>query len=102
MLEMRELLFDQDPSVHHPACVYFRKALAIDKHPPLELVYSCGAIPRLVELLERSCDDIQYECAWSLTNMACGEKHHLEAMLETGIVPLAMNIMVASSSDDVR
>jgi hypothetical protein len=102
MLEMKAVLFDPNPAVHKTACVYFRKALAIDKHPPLELVYTCEVIPRLADLMEKSAPDIQYECAWCLTNMACGEKLHLEALLEVGVVPAALNIMNASSRDDVR
>ena len=102
MVEMKAVLFHSDPSLHFPACVYFRKALAIDKHPPLELVYTCAVIPRLAELLAQSTPNIQYECSWCLTNMACGERHHVEALLEANIVPLALNLMVGSSNDDVR
>jgi hypothetical protein len=102
MVEMKAVLFHPDPSVHLPACIYFRKALAIDKYPPLELVYQCSAIPRLVELLANSRPNIQYECAWCLTNMACGERHHIEALLEAGVIPLALHLMITSSGDDVR
>jgi hypothetical protein len=102
MLEMRTALYDPDPTVHFPACVYFRKSLAIDQHPPLDLVHACGVVPRLVELLSQSLHNIQYECAWFLTNMACGKKHILEDLLATNLVPIALKLMVSSSNEDVR
>jgi hypothetical protein len=47
-------------------------------------------------------NNIQYECAWCLTNMACGEKHHVQALLDAGLVELALELMVVSDRDDVR
>lgn len=102
MLEMAGCLSHADPSVHLPACVFFRKILAIEKHPPLQLVLASGAVSLLIEILSHGGESAQYECAWCLTNLACGDKNLLESLLESNIVPTALTLIVSSANDDVR
>lgn len=65
---------------------YFRRILAVDKHPPLDIVMEHPMIvPTLIRFLSRTDSmQLQLEAAWSITNIACGERRHVTCLLEHG------------------
>lgn len=63
--------------------IYFQ-----DKFPPLDLVVESGVvIPTLVRYLSRyDAPLLQTECAWSITNIACGEARHIKCLVDNGAI----------------
>ena len=85
------------------ALVFFRKLLAQERHPPVELVVSSGIVPRLVEFLGIGCDErLQFEAAWAATNIACAELRFARVMVEANVIPALVNLMAMSESERVR
>lgn len=90
-LQVLEILPKKAQQLHSPdlkarleAVVYFRKILAADKNPPLDVVVQNGQIvPALVAFLGvEGQSQMQFEAAWSLTNIACGNEVHVCHMVD--------------------
>ena len=59
-------------------------------------------LPRMIDLLANSTSsDVKFEIAWGLTNMACGEYQHAQAVVHSGAVPVLVGLML-HSVDKVR
>lgn len=85
------------------AAIYFRKVLAIDKFPPVDLVVEAGVVPRLVQLLGRhDVPNLQMEAAWAITNIACAEVEHAKLLIDNGAIPLLIGLMANSKDEKVR
>jgi uncharacterized membrane protein YgcG len=74
------------PQEQVEAATFFRRILAADKQPPLDVVIDTGTVvPALVRFLSRTdTPALQLEAAWSLTNIACGEARHVSYLLHVG------------------
>lgn len=83
-----ELLRSPDVSKQLDAAVYFRRILAADKFPPLDLVVETQlVIPTLIQYLSRTDTlQLQIESAWCLTNIACGEARHIHCLVQHGAI----------------
>lgn len=58
----------------HETTKAFRRLLAIEKNPPVREVIESGAVPFLVQFLVMTDhDDLVFEAAWALTNIASTE-----------------------------
>ena len=70
-----------------------RKLLS-GKHPPIQEVIDAGVVPFLVSLLD---DDyypqLQYECAWGLTNIASGTRQQCKSVIDRGAVPKFLRLL---------
>jgi len=82
---------------------YFRKILAIAKNPPIGEVVQSGAVPHIISLLAPEGDvGLQFEAAWCITNIACGEHRFVRNMYECSVVPALVSLIAYSQHDKVR
>ena len=91
-----------DPAVQTDCTTQFRRLLSIEKNPPIQEVIDSGVVPRFVEFLNR--DDnpaLQFEMAWTLTNIASGTSEHTKVVMEVQAVPIFVRLLM-SPNDDVR
>lgn len=99
--QMAKDLLSDDPEAQHVAITSIRKLLSIELNPPIQAFIDTGVVPRIVELL--SCHEhpeVQFECAWALTNIASGTAEHVDVVVQSGALPLFVECL-SSNNDDV-
>ena len=68
---------------------------------PINEVILSGAVPRLVELLSRDdCPKLQFEAAWTLTNITGGTTDHVKTVVDANAVPSLVRL-IGSKDEDV-
>ena len=79
----------------------FRKILSVEHEPPVEAVLECGIMPILVQLLSTSdgekSEDIQFESAWALTNVA--STSHTRTVVEHGALSPLIQMLMSGNAD---
>jgi len=82
---------------------YFRKVLAIPKNPPIAEVMHAGVMPRIISFLTLGVDPLlQFEAAWCVTNIACGEYRYIIYLMENGVLQALVSLITNTQSDKVR
>eukprot|EP01111_Echinosteliopsis_oligospora_P015695 TRINITY_DN6282_c0_g1_i2.p1 TRINITY_DN6282_c0_g1~~TRINITY_DN6282_c0_g1_i2.p1 ORF type:complete len:354 (-),score=85.74 TRINITY_DN6282_c0_g1_i2:550-1611(-) len=95
-------LHSTDPLEQIAATNAFRRLLSIENSPPIEEVIAAGVVPIFVSFLHNdNYPQLQFEAAWSLTNIASGSPEQTRVVIERGAVPIFVHLM-NSPSDDVR
>ena len=85
---------------------WFRMYLSKDCNPPIQEVIECGVVPRFVQLLSGQVnappdvqDKIVLQAAWALTNIAAGEHNHALCVVESGSIPIFVNLLEHPNAD---
>ncbi|VDM33883.1 unnamed protein product [Hydatigera taeniaeformis] len=76
-----------------------RKTLSKLRNPPIDEFFERGAHKILVKLLDSESDEMIFEAAWALTNIASGDSYHTGGVVEAGAVPKLIRLLHHS---DVR
>ncbi|XP_068621894.1 importin subunit alpha-1-like [Battus philenor] len=65
-----------------------RRILSQEKNPPITMMVTAGVIKPLVQALDRDdCQDLQFEAAWAITNIASGSHDHTMSVVDGGAIP---------------
>merc|ERR1719428_2357215 len=71
-----------------------RKQLSRAKSPPIQEAINAGVCPLAVQFL--ACTDnpkLQFEASWVLTNIASGESHQTQAVVDAGGIPAFLEVL---------
>lgn len=79
------------------ALKWFRHELSRETSPPLEQVVATGVTPLFVQFMESHPQlRVRMEAAWCLTNIASGDSRMIDAVVDAGSIPAAIQIMKAA------
>jgi HEAT repeat protein len=85
--------YSTDLAVVHEAALRVRDLMAVDKNPPTDELIAHNVIPALMHALNLPKADIQFEAAWSLTNIASGKPEHTRAVVDGGAIPVLVRLL---------
>lgn len=99
-LKCTQISASNDIQLQLEAVVYFRRILAAGKSPPLDLLFQNeGVVITMIAFLSRfDQPKLQFESAWCITNVACGEPHQLSILVAHNIIP-SLSTLIANSGD---
>ncbi|OMJ83499.1 hypothetical protein SteCoe_15530 [Stentor coeruleus] len=100
--ELLEAMHSPLEEKHLFAAQGFRKILSLEHNPPIQELIDTGILPYLIEWIQKfDYPQLQYESAWTITNIASGTHHHCQVIVEKGCVPLLIQMM-NSNNEEVR
>lgn len=97
---LAEALNSNDGPRQLEAAIEFRKLLSIEKNPPIQQVINANVVPRLVALL--GCvqnEPLQFECAWTLTNIASGTSEHTQHIINHGAIQAFIQLLLSPNAE---
>ena len=94
-------VMSSDPVAQLHATMQFRKLLSIENNPPIQAVIAQNVIGRFVEFLQSQSPKLQFEAAWTLTNIASGSSSETRAVVDADAVRHLVALL-RSPHDNVR
>lgn len=95
-----QAIHDNDGTRQLEAVTEFRKLLSIEKNPPIQQVIDTGVVPRLVQMLTFQHNmTLQFEAAWTLTNIASGTTAHTEHVIKHGAIEMFIRLLSSPNAD---
>jgi len=89
-----------DPAERLRATVEFRRMLSIEDCPPIEQVIKSGVVPRLMQFLSYNNEQkLQFEAAWTITNIASGTTAHTKCVVEHGGISCFVNLLRSPNAE---
>ncbi|CAH8657375.1 unnamed protein product [Heterobilharzia americana] len=82
-----------DEGIRFKAVQLCRKTLSKAKNPPIEELYKRGAVDILSLSLSSPHNNLVFEAAWALTNIASGDSVHTAAIVNSGTVPKLIGLL---------
>jgi importin subunit alpha-6/7 len=77
--------------------VGIRKFLSADTSPPVQLAIQSGILPIIIKLMKSNIPQIQYECAWIITNCASGNNEEVEHLINLNAHEAFIELLKSSS-----
>lgn len=74
-----------------------RKLLSKKSNPPIDEIIKSGLVVKFIDLLNSNDTNLQFECVWSLTNIASGNSSQTQAVVKAGAIPKFINLLNSSS-----
>merc|ERR1712130_99844 len=82
------------------ATIEFRRMLSVEDSPPIQDVIDAGVVPRLMKFLEFSSEEkLQFEAAWTITNIASGTTSHTKCVVDYGGIGHFVNLLSSSNAE---
>ncbi|XP_072948514.1 importin subunit alpha-1-like [Epargyreus clarus] len=92
--EIVEGLKSSDLATKTAAARAARRMLSREQNPPITIMVNAGIIKPLVKALSRDdCQDLQFEAAWALTNIASGTHDHTMAVVDGNAIPPLVSLL---------
>jgi len=89
-----------DPAERLRATIEFRRMLSVEDSPPIENVIKSGVVPRLMQFLSYSNEQkLQFEAAWTITNIASGTTAHTKCVVEYGGINCFVNLLRSPNAE---
>ncbi len=88
-----------DDSVILDAIGSLRKMLSREDNPPIDCVISAGLVPDFVRFLRHANSQVQYEAAWTLTNVASGTTANTAVVVGAETIPVLVHLLDAEDVD---
>merc|ERR1719170_16059 len=93
-------LHSNDPNDRLQATIEFRRMLSVEDSPPIQDVINSGVVPRLMEFLSYNNEEkLQFEAAWTITNIASGTTSHTRCVVQHGGIPAFVKLLSSPNSE---
>lgn len=95
-----EKIFSSDVETQILGVQSARRLLSKARNPPLDEIIKSGVVPKLVEFLQRSdIQQLQFDAAWALTNIASGNSEQTRTVVQSGAVPMFITLLLSPHSN---
>jgi hypothetical protein len=89
-----------DPAERLRSTIEFRRMLSVEDCPPIEDVIKSGVVPRLMQFLSYNNEQkLQFEAAWTITNIASGTTAHTKCVVEHGGISCFVNLLRSPNAE---
>jgi hypothetical protein len=90
--QFRQQILSDDEQSQHAGAIGFQHLL-LDTNPPINEIIAADVVPRLLQFLQHTHEEIQYMSLWALTNIAAGKHEHTEYLVGQGAAEEFVRIM---------